>query len=289
MLRAYLLTYPKTGRGSSTLTPPIHYIVAALIGIAGSARPCDLTSNDIRKAAASYDRLATTTRYSRAGVLRRVCRYLHAEHGAPDLSQAVPRVIAPAPRNVTATDEERRKVIESAPPFLKCWLLLCSDLAMRSGTAARVCPAQYDRKAGTLTFRTKYEEALTMQVTDELRSLFGELTGRVPFVSQLHPQGGITAFGLRTAFLRLKERVGVRRAVRPHDLRRTTAAKVYDMTSDLRIVQALLGHRSLQTTLHYLDHRNTPVPRNLLELVKLNGGEAAETPAQFHNGTETIQ
>lgn len=132
-------------------------------------------------------------------------------------------------------------------------------------------PSHYDKQAGTLTFRTKYDEALTLPVTTELRELFDRAEdGRVPFVLQLHPQRSITSFGLRTAFRRLKERLGIRQSLHPHDLRRTTAARVYDLTGDLRLVQSLLGHRNLQTTLHYLDHRNYPVPQQTLELAKLN-------------------
>jgi integrase len=37
----------------------------------------------------------------------------------------------------------------------------------------------------------------------------------------------------------------------PHDLRRTTASNLIDLTGDLSAVQALLGHASVVTTTRY--------------------------------------
>ena len=55
-----------------------------------------------------------------------------------------------------------------------------------------------------------------------------------------------------------------------HDLRRTTAVRTLEATKDIRVVQVLLGHGDLPTTLWYLDHHNTPVDRAVLEAAKLN-------------------
>jgi hypothetical protein len=68
--------------------------------------------------------------------LRKLLRYLHDE-GTADLTKHVPRVPIPAPRDVIVTEAERDLIFNTAPMYLRCWLLLCSDLALRSGTAAR--------------------------------------------------------------------------------------------------------------------------------------------------------
>jgi len=40
--------------------------------------------------------------------------------------------------------------------------------------------------------------------------------------------------------------------VKPHDLRRTYARRLYDMQVDLVAIQQNLGHSNLKTTLHYI-------------------------------------
>jgi integrase len=155
---------------------------------------------------------------------------------------------------------------------------MCSDLAIRAGTAARLSPQNYNRERGELTFRTKFENAQTLPVTDALRVLLDSTlaagdTAR-PFVHLLHPHGRVGYTGLLKAFHQRCEQAGITRRITPHDLRRTTAVQTYEITGDLRVVQALLGHRSLETTFHYLDHRNTPVPRRTLEMAKLHTKKA---------------
>jgi integrase len=63
---------------------------------------------------------------------------------------------------------------------------------------------------------------------------------------------------------------GITRHITPHDFRRAAAVAVHRLTKDLTVVQALLGHRALQSTLYYLDHHRMLVPPSALELAKLN-------------------
>jgi integrase len=86
----------------------------------------------------------------------------------------------------------------------------------------------------------------------------------------MKPKGNIRPDALRRSFIRLKEKCGITRSLKPHDLRRTTATRVYKNTKDLRLVQALLGHSDLGSTFWYLDNEITPVKAEELELAKLN-------------------
>jgi integrase len=202
------------------------------------------------------------------------------ESGAPRLTAEVVRVTSPRPRNVTATSAERAKILAAAPPHLKCWLLLCSDLAIRSGTAATLTPNHYDRERRELTFDTKYQARQCLPVTPELAAILdGCGEADVPFVAQLPRRSGaaeLKALGhievnsLRKLFTALRKRLGIKRRIVPHDLRRTTATRVYSATKDIRLVQALLGHGHLGSTLWYLDHHMEEVGLSHLELAKLN-------------------
>ena len=162
---------------------------------------------------------------------------------------------------------------------MRCLIHLCSDLAIRSGTAERICPQHYDPEANQLTFRTKYGRSVTLPVSAPLRELFSlhAAEPNVPYVVALNPR---TRTGRRPAhhrsFRRLLLMVGIKRQLTFHDFRRTTAVRAYELTRDLRMVQALLGHKELAHTLYYLDHNTTPVSLATIEAVRLNGTETVQ-------------
>ncbi|MBN9617319.1 MAG: tyrosine-type recombinase/integrase [Acidobacteriales bacterium] len=244
-----------------------------LIASAGYTQVRDLSRADVLSAAAMYQKLAADTRYKRAQCLKKIIRWLVERHGASyTLLADVPKVTRPSPRAITATGKEREMLLRRAPLHLRCYILLCSDLALRKSTAAAICPNNYDSERREITFSTKYQNRLTLPVTAELAAMFAlYTTDRITsYVSQMSPRGHNTASSLSLAFNKLRKECGITKQLTSHDLRRTTAARVYDLTRDLRKVQAVLGHKDLQTTLIYLDHHATPVEPSILELAKLN-------------------
>jgi integrase len=75
---------------------------------------------------------------------------------------------------------------------------------------------------------------------------------------------------LRKLLAALRRSLGIKRQITAHDLRRTTATRVYSATRDIRLVQAMLGHGNLGSTVWYLDHHLQEVQIEHLELAKLN-------------------
>jgi site-specific recombinase XerC len=163
--------------------------------------------------------------------------------------------------------------------------MLCSDLLLRSTTAATVRPVDYDSERRELHFRTKHAHTQTLPVTAELHALFVSCAQpEVSFVAQLprarhkrsasnramKPLGRMSASSLRRQFNNLKAKLGISAELHPHDLRRTTARAVYELTGDLRAAQAALGHHHLHSTLHYLQDVKVQVSVDVLELAKLN-------------------
>lgn len=167
----------------------------------------------------------------------------------------------------------------AAPLHLRLWLLFCSDLAIRSGTAAKLTPRNYDPFRRELNFTTKNNAPMCVPVTERIAALL-DAVGRdqldVPFTSQLHPRGAVGAWSLRFNFKRLLAQVGVSTQIRPHDFRRTTAERIYDVTHDLRKAQAVLGHSQLSTTLWYLQRKLRPIDLALLEDAAINRTETSK-------------
>jgi len=286
----------KAGRGptiADVLAPSIkagihtcnYWAAKTIVELYGGIRPSDLGPTHVENINVKIDASRSPfTRCNRSAAVRRLLRKLYEDHGAARLAERISKARAPRPRNVTATEEERAKMMAAAPLHMRLWLLLCSDMAMRAGTAAKITPNQYDKKEKTVTFTTKYDSHQTLTVTEEIARIMGieGLNGSEPYVRQLArmvPRGRYGKVGqdgemgyntLAMNFKKMREDLGITRKLTAHDLRRTTAVKVYKATKDLRQVQALLGHADLTSTLWYLDHHMTPVTVATLELAKLN-------------------
>ena len=69
-------------------------------------------------------------------------------------------------------------------------------------------------------------------------------------VSRYKPYKRIRYRGIETMLKRLGEEIGVHK-VHPHKFRRTLATRAIDKGMPIELVQHLLGHTKIDTTLHY--------------------------------------
>lgn len=226
-------------------------------------------------------RYAQVTRAVRCTTLRRMLRYLWETEGTPKLDDHVPNVGSIRPRCVTANRTQVDELMSAASRTLRLMLLMCSDLAIRSGTAVMLTPHNYDQQSCTLRFRTKYDEKVGLPVTGELAEILDslDLNSSLPFITQLRrieePRAAARMLSdvvdprrLRKELRMLRAKLGIDKRIIFHDLRRTTAVTLYKRTRDIRKVQALLGHHQLQSTFWYLDHDLEEVDLADLEAIK---------------------
>ena len=280
ILRAYTFHHPANS--------PTAIAARRIIAQVGSRRPKDLRPGQVQDidqslAASGFEQV---TKSNYASATRQLLRWMWENHGAPKLDEQIRRYPGVRPRNVTATKDEIEAIMSAAPPDLRFWLLLCSDLALRSGTAARMSPENFNPETGELHLTTKANAKLTLPVTEEIgdlidlcdqhddRSFVLQLRTRYRPHAQVSPDAKqVDPNTLRIRFARLRRKIGITRSLTAHDLRRTAAVGMLEQTHDLRDVQALLGHRNLHSTLWYLDHDLRPVSRATLELIKRPPGQ----------------
>jgi integrase/recombinase XerC len=189
----------------------------------------------------------------------RLVRNIAAMTNRPDLVGQVPTVPNERARQVIASPIELERLIASAKPWLRCAILLANNAGLRVSDVLRASAAHHDPDKRTLTIRQhKTGEMVTIPLTQALASAFALApppTDATPFIFR-YAKKPITYHALNTAWNVLKKRAGVNPDLTFHDLRRTVAVALYEISKDLRVVEQMLGHQSLGSTVRYLEHRD---------------------------------
>jgi len=205
--------------------------------------------------------------------LARCIKHLTQFGTPPQTATELQKVRQPRPRTTIATPDELIAVYTKAQPWMSCLIIATAGHGMRLGEAMRLCPAMYDAQNNTVTFRTKGQDTNTLSVTDELREILKAVEPgtdpNTPLIATLKPGGRCSRSTIQKAGELLKARTGTNPQLRFHDLRRTLAVRVYDHTKDVRAVQQILGHRNLQTTCIYLEHRDQKAINEILNSIRV--------------------
>jgi site-specific recombinase XerD len=96
------------------------------------------------------------------------------------------------------------------------------------------------------------EARLSPKLYQELRSYWARERPPLPYLFASRRTGRPpTQASVCHAFALAQEQAGITKRVRPHVLRHCYATHLLEAGTDSRVIQALLGHRSLQTTMRY--------------------------------------
>jgi len=160
-----------------------------LIETAGEMPPEHLSAADVIETVHNYEAKGYKhpTLVCVSGCLRRILLNLWEYHHAPKLNHLVPQLTSARPRNVTVSRAEIDAILAAASPSLRLFLLLCSDMALHSGTANAICSNHYVASTGTLRFNSKGQSRQALPVIDEIRAILEPLdhASTVPYVWQL--------------------------------------------------------------------------------------------------------
>jgi len=191
------------------------------------------------------------------------------KHGAPHIQ--LPKVKVPQPRPTTATPQQIQTLLSKAPPWLRLFILLCWQTALRSSEAHAVTPRTYDQKTATVSIPTKGGKHRVIPVTEQIQILLAPTLEGDPDQSCIALLKGRSCSlqTVRNAWTKLTHDAGIK-DLRPHDLRRTTATALYRATKDLRAVQQYLGHEHMSSTTHYLAPLNQAELREYQRLLRFH-------------------
>jgi len=203
-------------------------------------------------------RLQPTTVHNYRGNLMRLLKFVDEVTGT-SLARSLPKVPPGQNRTRVCSDEDFSNLLLHATPWFRAFLMLCRYLGLRNSEAARVSPECYDPATNVLTFRRKSEGTSSLPVPGELSRLFvwAEKISRTQPLIQTVADRSATARPIHKQtiynhWMRACKAAGVKGNLIIHDLRRTIASRAYEQTKDLRVVQQILGHRRLTSSLTYI-------------------------------------
>ena len=173
------------------------------------------------------------------------------------------------------TTDETLLLVEASEDHLRPLMVTAIFTGLRWGNVRKLKWAEVDLENSVINLEsTKNDERvypLPAKVKQELKKLSRNGS---PFIF-INPKTGRPWRDLRKAYKRAKEKAGITRPFRVHDLRHSFASNLVMKGHDLKTVQELLGHRNINTTLRYahlsLSHKKKAVDGLFQEKAKPDG------------------
>jgi site-specific recombinase XerD len=157
------------------------------------------------------------------------------------------------------TEDEAEKLIEACPENLKLIITVALNTGLRRGELFNLTWTDVDFEQGILTVRqTKNGDTRYIPMNQKvLRALsahsrFGRrIVGGKVCQWVFSSASGEKLKSFRNGLDAALQRAGIRKHIRPHDLRHSFASHLVMKGVDLRTVAQLLGHRDLRVTMRY--------------------------------------
>lgn len=158
----------------------------------------------------------------------------------------------PSPSEVAAVLSELKS------PVYRTLLFCAYGAGLRVSEACQLCVGDIDSKRMVIIVRNgkggrdRYA-MLSPVLLDALRSYYRQLRPPQPYLFQGKVPGRpVPVEGVQTALRMALRRSGVCKRITPHTLRHAFATHGLESGTDLRVIQVLLGHANIRTTVRYV-------------------------------------
>ena len=200
-------------------------------------------------------------------------------------------VVIPAPKKprrlpVVLSPEEVVHFLACVPALKhRAILTTCYAAGLRVSEAVHLRPTDLDSRRMVIRVvqgKGQRDRSVMLSPTllDTLRDWWRAERPRPWLFPGDHPEQPITSHAVREACQRAHRRSRLTKPVTPHSLRHAFAVHLLEAGTDVRTIQLLLGHRSLETTARYLRIATTKVCATASPLDRLPaaGPPPAPTP-----------
>lgn len=154
--------------------------------------------------------------------------------------------------------EEVEAILEAAPsPKYRAAFMLCYGSGLRTDEVVHLEPRHIDSQRMVIRVergkgKKDRQVMLSEHLLAELRSCWRRYAPQCYLLEGKHPGQPLDATSIQRAFRTAREKAGVHKPVTPRSLRHAFATHLVEGGTHLRVVQALLGHQSLNTTAVYV-------------------------------------
>ena len=191
---------------------------------------------------------------------------------------------------VVPSPEEVARFLDAVPSLKhRVILTVCYAAGLRVSEAVRLKPTAIDSQRMVIRVeqgkgRKDRYVMLSPKLLDMLRDYWRAVRPRQWLFPGDVPGQPISACAVEVACRIVRDQVGINKPITPHSLRHAFAVHMLESGADVRTIQLLLGHRSLNTTARYLCLATNKVcaatsPLEALRAASSPAMEAAPTPA----------
>lgn len=167
----------------------------------------------------------------------------------------------PSPTEVAAV------LSELTSPVYRTLLFCAYGSGLRVSEACNLCVGDIDSKRMVIIVRNgkggrdRYA-MLSPILLDSLRTFYREVRPPQPYLFQGKVAGKpIPVEGVQTALRMALGRSGVSKRITPHSLRHSFATHSLEDGTDLRVIQVLLGHANIRSTVRYVHVSTTTIAK----------------------------
>jgi len=245
-------------RGNSERTIDNYvYAVKGFAQFLGERPLSSATANDIIahqsaiKASGRSDSCVRVATYALRGFLERVLEREDAKLAK------LPRPREPKRLPEVLSSQEVVAILDAAPsPKYRAAFMLCYGAGLRTDEVVHLLPRHIDSERMLIRVeqgkgKKDRQVMLSQSLLEELRSCWRRYAPKCYLLEGKRPGQPIAATSIQRAFRLAREHAGVSKRVTPRSLRHAFATHLVERGTNLRVVQALLGHQSLNTTAVY--------------------------------------
>jgi len=213
----------------------------------------DASAEAIQAVVSEWHGLSQSTIRARRAALK----LLLEELSVPDILAQIkfPKGRPPKKRRALTTKEVDAVIKAAQTVEEKLLVAIMLDTGLRAGSIPRITYGDLEERSFDLM--VKGGKTITVLVTPGMTILGRKLQESLgasddQYIFTKDGQEPITYYHIYTVFNKLARRAGISEDVVPHSTRHTFATRLSDDGTSIPVIQALMGHTSIATTMEYV-------------------------------------